>query len=402
MRTLRSSPLLLLPVLLAAGAAADPATLLDRGAPSYAMEAVVLTGQPAPDGGAFTEFSDPSLNNHGDLAFGGLTTSPKFHVALYLRAGGTLRTLVTAGRAAPTGGTFQIFNDVLLNDRQTVVFLGRTSDRVAHQGLYFVRAASITPIVATGQPAPSGGAFTDFANPTLNTHDVVAFVGRMTGPAREGIFTSVEGSITPVVLSGQQAPTGGTFQFFLDGTPALNDPGQIAFTAATTDRATLGIYVVVEGEPVPVVTTDDEAPGGGSFGEFGFVNLTNAGTVGFVGRSPQSPIREALYVTGRAGLIRLARQGQAVSGEVLTTFVNSVMNSEEVVVFEQGTPDPIPRAIFAATRGGVRPVVRAGDLAPSGQRFTAFDAPAVNDRGEIAFVAETADGRHGIYLVTPK
>jgi hypothetical protein len=401
--------LIVLPFLLAVpsgpepGGAPHPAPPVPRVQPSaYAVRAILLEGQPAPDGGTFTQFSDPALNDHGDLAFAALTTSPAAPSAIYLRTSARLSRLVKAGQPAPTGGMFRVFNDVILNDRGTVVFLGRMSDRVAHQGLYFARGGTIAPIVVTGQPAPAGGVFTDFANPTINADDMVAFVGRMSVGSQEGIFTSSEGSITPVVLSGQPAPTGGTFQFFLDGSPALNDHGQIAFVASTTSQATFGVYVLVGGQPVPVVTTDDEAPVGGPFTEFGFVSLTNAGTVGFVGRTAHSAIREGLYITGHALLVPLARQGEAVSGDVLTTFVNSAMTAEDAVVFQLGTPDPIPRAIFLATRTGVHVIVRAGDPTPTGRHFRAFGTPTINGRGQIAFVAEADNGRHGIYLMTPQ
>jgi hypothetical protein len=370
--------------------------------PPYAVHAVLLTGQPAPDGGAFTEFSDPALNGRGHLAFAALTSAPAAHAAVYFSAGGRTSTLAVAGRPAPTGGRFTVFNDVILGNRDTVVFLGRTTDRVAHQGLYLARGGKIGPVVVTGQPAPGGGQFTDFANPTINAQDVVAFVGRLTQAAPEGIFTSTEGSITAAALAGQPAPTGGTFQFFADGSPALNDRGDIAFIAGTAPRETFGVFVLLRGLAVPVVTTDDEAPVGGLFTEFGSLMLTNAGTVGFVGRTAHSTVREAIYVTGRATLVSLARQGQAVGSTVLTSFAASAMNDLEAVVFELGVPDPIPRAIFLATRSGVRMVVGAGDAAPSGRRFTGFGTPAINDRGQVAFVGETDDGRHGIYLATPK
>ncbi|HKV45903.1 MAG TPA: choice-of-anchor tandem repeat NxxGxxAF-containing protein [bacterium] len=386
---------------------AGPPALVSAAVPASAprpdvARAVFLTGQAAPNGGTFTEFSDPALNDRGDLVFAALTTSAAAHDSIYLRAGGHTTALASTGQPAPTGGTFEVFNDVVLNDRDTVVFLARTSDRTARQGLYLARAGTIAPIVAVGQPAPSGGLFSDFANPTINVEDTVAFVGRMTQGAQEGIFVANEGSITALVLSGQRAPGGGRFQFFLDGSPAQNDHGQIAFVASTAPRVAFGVYVLVGTRPVPVVTTDDDAPVGGPFTEFGFVNLTGAGTVGFVGRTVRSTVREAYYVTGLAQLVALARQGEAASGDVLTTFVNSVMNEREEVVFELGTPSPIPRGIYLATRAGVRAVVRAGDPTPSGARFTAFDAPALNGRGQIAFVAESDDGRHGIYLVTPR
>jgi len=406
---IRLALLLMLPVALMGPAAPEPAGSPaappagpGQRAPAYTIRAVVLTGEPAPSGGTFTEFSDPALNDRGDLAFAALTSSPGAHAALYLHAGGRISTLAVAGRPAPTGGMFTVFNDVVLSDQDTVVFLGRTTDPAAHQGLYLARAGTVSAVVATGQPTPAGGVFTDFANPTINGRDVVAFVGRMSQGAAEGIFISSEGSVSSAVLTGQPAPTGGVFQFFLDGSPAQNDRGEIAFIASTAPRGVFGVYVLTGGRPVPVVTTDEEAPVGGAFTEFGSLMLTAAGTVGFIGRTALSAVREALYVTGRAVLVPLAQQGQAVGGEALTTFANAAMNADEAMVFQLGTPDPIPRAVFLATRTGVRVVVGAGDVARSGRRFTAFGTPTINSRGQVGFVAETDDGRHGIYLVTPR
>jgi hypothetical protein len=393
----RMALFLVIPLLLGAGAAPEPARV-----PPYVVQAVLLTGQPAPDGGTFTEFSDPALNKRGHLAFAALTSAQDAHVAVYLRAEGRLRTLAVGGRPAPTGGRFTVFNDVILSDRDTVVFLARTTDRVARLGLYLTRGGPISAVVTAGQSAPSGEEFTDFANPTINAQDVVAFVGRMGQGTREGIFTSSEAGITPAVLTGQPAPTGGTFQFFLDGSPAQNDRGEIAFVAAMAPRNTFGVFILLQGVPVPVVTTDEDAPVGGPFTEFGSLMLTNAGTIGFVGRTAHSAVREALYVTGRAVLVPLTRQGQAVAGETLTSIAATAMNDREDVVFELGTPDPIPRAIYLATRTGVRMVVRAGDMTPSGRRFTAFGTPTIDGLGRIAFVAESDDGRHGIYLVAPR
>jgi len=391
-------------MLAASVAASAPRAVVETRSGSFpaTVRLIVQTGKPAPTGGTFMELADPALNDHGDLAFGALTTNPRAHAAVYLLAGGHLAALATTGQSSPSGGVFSAFNDVLLSNRDTVVFLAKATGREAPAGLFLARGGTVAPIVTVGQASPSGGVFTDFANPILNAREVVAFVGRTTGRTREGVFTSSEGTITPAVLGGERAPTGGTFEFFLDGTPAENDRGQIAFIAATTERATQGIYVLAGGRVIPVVTTDDEAPVGGKFTEFGNVLLTNAGTVGFIGRTARSSVREGLYVTGRAELVLLARQGQAVSGTTLTTFSDAAMNDDEAMVFQLGTPDVIPRAIYRAARAGVVPVVRAGDLAPSGGHFTAFSTPALNARGQMAFVAETDDGRHGIYLVTPR
>lgn len=362
---------------------------------------LVRTGQRAADGSTFTEFSDPTLNNHGDLVFGALTTSLTAHQTVYLQAGGRLSMVVASGQEAPTGGRFAAFSDLLFNDRGTIGFLAQTTSRAAPEGLYVLRAGRAVPVVSAGDRAPTGGTFTDFANPTINNHDVIAFVGRTGG--RESILINVEGSTTPVVVSGQPAPNGGKFEFFLDGSPALSDQGQIAFVASTTPRHTQGVYALVGGRPVTVVTTDDAAPQGGHFTEFGSVVLSGTGTIGFIGRTDNRGIPEGLYVTGRANVLLLAASGQSVPGGTLalTKFASAAMNSSEEMVFELSVPI-IPLGVFVTTRAGVRAVVQAGDPAPGGGRFAAFSTPSLNDLGQIAFVAETDDGRHGIYLVSTR
>src|SRR5438132_1212976 len=139
-RMVRLALLLLLPVVLAVrsgpGAAGSPAAT----ASAYTIQGVLVTGEAAPGGGAFTQFSDPALNDRGDLAFAASTSAPGARYAVFLLKDGRLRSLAVAGRPAPPGGTFTAFNDVVLSARAPVAFPGRTTDRVAHQGLYRARA----------------------------------------------------------------------------------------------------------------------------------------------------------------------------------------------------------------------------------------------------------------------
>jgi len=359
---------------------------------------LVRTGQLAPDGGTFTEFADPTNNGPGDLFFGAVVTDrDRVRETLYLSAESKLKALLSSGTAAPTGGIFSSFSDLLLSEAGTIGFLAKTTNRAVWEGIYLLRAGKAVPIAWIGERTPTGGVFTDFANPTINAHDEVAFVGRMEG--QEGIFIYVDGGTKPLLMSGQPAPSGGMFEFFLDGSPALNDRGQVAFVASTTVNHLQGVFVLVDGEPATVVTTDDEAPVGGRFSEFGSVFLTNAGTVTFIGRSARSTIPEAVYVTGQYELVPLAVSGQIVEGEPLTKFANVIIDNKEDVVFQLSVPI-VPQAVYLATRAGVRLIARAGDRAPGGGLFTAFSTPTLNDTGQVAFVAETDDGRHGIYVLT--
>ena len=363
------------------------------------LRLLLRTGDRAPDGGTITEFSDPTNNGPGDLMFGAVVQNgARVRETLYLRpaATGTVTPLVSTGQAVPTGGTLGSFSDLLLNDHGVVGFMSRNVGRGSPEGIYVVRGGHMVPVVAVGQPAPTstGGRFTDFANPTVNNQGVIAFIGRLAGA--EGIFTSTGGRTTVALLSGQTAPDGGAFEFFLDGSPALNDHGQMAFVASTTVGHAQGVYVFVDGQPVPLVTTQDDAPLGGQFTEFGSVVLTNAGTVGFIGRTRDGKIPEALYVTGRAALVPLAVAGEDVGGGALTKFADAAIDGRENIVFQLSLPI-VPQAIYLANRAGVRVLLQSGDHAPGGGQFTAFSTPTLNAAGQVAFVAETDDGRHGLY-----
>jgi len=379
---------------------AAPSAPRAASTPPPGLRLLMRTGDRAPDGGIISEFSDPTNNRPGDLVFGAVVQNGgRVRETLYLRtAGGVVTPLVSTGQAAPTGGAFGAFSDLLLNDHGVVGFMSRNVGRGSPEGIYVVRGGTVVPIVAVGQEAPTstGGTFTDLANPTVNNQGVFAFIGRLAG--REGIFTVTGGRTAPVLLSGQASPDGGAFEFFLDGSPALNDHGQMAFVASTTIGHTQGVYVFVDGQPVPIVTTLEDSPLGGRFTEFGSVVLTNAGTVGFIGRAGDSKIPEALYVTGRASLVALAVAGEDVAGSALTKFANAAINDREDVVFQLSLPI-VPQAIYVATRAGTRPLLQTGDPAPGGGLFTAFSTPTLNDAGEVAFVAETDDQRHGLYEV---
>lgn len=379
--------------------AAVPSAPRPASGPPLGFRLLLRTGQQVSDGGTITEFSDPTNNGLGDLIFGAVVqTGARIRETLYLRtaATGKVTPLVSTGQAAPTGGTFGSYSDLLLNDHGIVGWMSRNVGRGSPEGIYLVRGGTVVPVVAVGQPAPTstGGVFTDFANPTVNNQGVIAFIGRLAG--QEGIFTSSGGRTSAVLMSGQASPDGGAFDFFLDGSPALNDRGQMAFVASTTVGHTQGVYVFVDGQPVPIVTTQDEAPLGGRFTEFGSVVLTNSGTVGFIGRTSDSKVPEALYVTGRAALVPLAAAGEDAAGGALTKFADAAIDDREDVMFQLSLPI-VPVAIYLANRAGVRLLLQAGDHAPGGGQFTAFSTPTLNTSGRAAFVAETDDQRHGLY-----
>src|SRR5215831_16691467 len=162
----------------------------------------------------------------------------------------------------------------------------------------------------------------------------------------------VTGTLRAVIQSGMVAPGGGRFdRFDVTAQPIaapVNTRGQVAFYATVLHGpAREGIFLVEGGQVTKVAAFGDSLPGGGTLAEFGahpLPALNSAGHVAF-----------AAQVAG----------GRATEG------------------------------VFLAGADGLRAIALAGDDAPGVPAgvLVGFDAPALNDNDELAFVASVRAGR---------
>jgi len=163
---------------------------------------------------------------------------------------------------------------------------------------------------------------------------------------------AAENALRAVVWSGRAAPGGGRFdRFDVTSQPVVapvNGRGQVAFYA-TVLRAPVreGIFLAEAGRVTKVAGFGDDLPRGGALAEFGahpLPSLNNKGHVAFVAQVAGGRTTEGVFLAGPDG----------------------------------------PRAIALA--GDDAPAVPAGVL-------VGFDAPALNDNDELAFVANVRRGR---------
>ncbi|MBV8455970.1 MAG: hypothetical protein JO122_05080 [Acetobacteraceae bacterium] len=160
------------------------------------------------------------------------------------------------------------------------------------------------------------------------------------------------GPLRPVVRSGQSAPGGGHFdRFDVRSQPAVapvNARGEVAFYA-TVLRAPghEGIFVSRPDGVRKVAAVGDDAPSGGTFSEFATHALP------------------ALNATGHVAFVAEIAKGRSTEG------------------------------LFLAGSDGLRAIALAGDDAPGIPYgvMDGFDAPALNDNDEMAFVAEVRRGQ---------
>jgi hypothetical protein len=160
------------------------------------------------------------------------------------------------------------------------------------------------------------------------------------------------GALRAIVQSGLAAPGGGRFdRFEVAAQPVVapvNGRGQVAFYATVLHSAAReGIFLADAGHVTKVAAFGDSLPGGGTLSEFGahpLPSLNQAGHVAFTAEIAGGRATEGVFLSGADGLQVIALAG-----------------------------DDAPNV-------------------PAGV-FVEFDAPALNDNDELAFVAEVRRGR---------
>jgi hypothetical protein len=317
------------------------------------------------------------------------------------------------------------FNEISLNNRGQVAFAARTAD--GRFGVFVGDGGPITTIV------DDSGEFDSFRSPSINDSGLVAFYADYDGPG-EGIFTSDGGPVTrisdsvvglpqvlhrfPVInasgsvafrgLYGQFHPsglnfsihtgTGGPLTLIADSSGPLlttgavplhmNDYGTVAFSAASDGGRPAG----VTGDGGPLTIIDALAAG---FNGFSQPSINNHGTLAFISQR----------VGGAFGVFTIDGGPAVTIADTTGPFANfgrdSIINDDGQVAFRasldaggQGTftgPDPVADK-----------VIRTGD-ALFGSTVTDVNVPLgadalfdLNDRGDVAFVYELANGVRGI------
>jgi hypothetical protein len=161
-----------------------------------------------------------------------------------------------------------------------------------------------------------------------------------------------------------------------------------------------------------VAATGDAAPGGGSFDRFGAESMpivapVNArGDVAFFATLSRGDADEGLFLWSRGRLTALAREGGRVAGVGrLSGFGKHpipALGDDGTVVFAAAVAGGrAVEGIFAVRNGRVQPVALSGAPAPgmASGVLAGLDAPAVNARGDVAFLATVRRGRETLDAV---
>ncbi len=233
--------------------------------------AIARDDNDAPTGGRFTSLRDPVINDRGQVAFSSEMTGGSADFGIFRGEGGDLTPVFVANQIASGGGIFTDFGNPVINAHGQVAVVGLLTNSASRAGLFVGDGADAVAIALDGQPAPKGGSYSDrfFAPTRLNDRGEVAYiVGLAGGTGPSGIFRGDGDRTTTVALAGTTAPgTAGTFQSFDD--IKLGNDGRVAFIArlavgvgGVDSSNNRGIWIGTSDEDLQLVVRTGDVVGG--------------------------------------------------------------------------------------------------------------------------------------------
>src|SRR5919204_1322711 len=211
--------------------------------------------------------------------------------------------------------------------------------------------------------------------------------------------------IRAVALAGDPAPGGGTFEHFgVEALPIVapvNTKGQVAFFATLLrSTASEAFFLAGKSRTIRVVAEGDRVPGGGTFSGFGrhpIPALNERGDVAFAAAVVGGRTVEGIFVRGARGLRSVVVTGGAAPGLASGTIAAvdaPALNDHGDLAFLASVRRgrETVEAVYTLIAGRLTKVVAQGDPAPAGGTFAGFGPPAINNRRRVVFAA-VVEGR---------
>jgi len=228
---------------------------------------------------------------------------------------------------------------------------------------------------------------------------------RVAGPS-PAVPSYATGALRAVIQSGAAAPGGGRFdRFDVTAQPIVapvNARGQVAFYATVLHGpAREGIFLADAGQVTKVAAFGDSLPGGGTLAEFGahpLPALNSAGHVAFTAQVAGGRATEGVFLAGTDGLQAVALAGDDAPGVpagVLVGFNAPALNDNDELAFVASVRsgrDTLDVLYFWNGRRLQRLVAERERLLRIGGTMDQIGDPALNNSGVVAFPAAIFKG----------
>lgn len=377
----------------------------------------------------FGNFGMPLLNSKGELAFMGRFVSAKgdngYGSGLFvLKPDGSWSYVRDGDKGINFKASLLSIHQVSFSENGDLVFsatldemakpfgvsgtLAPATSNIRQSGIFIKTAEGIKSIYQMGQEIPDNPAtYIGFSSASINSKGTLAFIGTYTDPDGRGLFILENGKLKLVARSGQKTPAGPDTQYSEHFYPtAINERGELAFFCRVSGGG--GIFVLRPKGIEAVAIQDKPSPISGS-NYIGFGNRTpaisNSGSIAFVGFTDGEKPGRILFYKGDGPTEVAVRSGDTVPGMTATfaDFNMPSVNAKGEIAFV-GNYAGRGRGIFVKTAEGIEPIALyekpVPGLDPKDERniFNNFLNPAINDKGDIAFMAQIKNASVGIFL----
>ena len=251
---------------------------------------------------------------------------------------------------------------------------------------------AFTRVVSTVTPVPGGSGPFDFMAYPCTDGQRVYFNGADEAN-HQGVFGGTGGALT--TLADWTTPIPGASGVFEDFNRPHAYQGRVGFVAGNTTVS--GLYLASGGSVERIADTTVALPGGG--GMFASFSDFSVASWGVAFRANAQLSTEGIYRHSATGLAAVATFQTPVpggSGSTFGTFDFPVADEKGLTFFGNNlqTGDARRFGIYRATESGtIQPVINNTDIDPgSGTPYSAFGHQAVNAAGQLAIVAESAEG----------
>ncbi len=283
------------------------------------------------------------------------------------------------------------------------------------------------------QSVPGGGTLstTAYANPALiNDLGQIVFMATIDGPERnQGIFVADDSGLTPIAIGcgggggsgdpgsgvGDPSPIGGTFSGLFGGTvyaPVINNAGDVLFMADVDGGSAprgLFLYQADTGQIISIAAIGDSSPVGGTIVAVGPGSMNNHSVIVFLAQQSGAgnvnilkwddgvvtshvAVGDAVPGGGSFRLMAGEAMGYSDGSWIPIGDVPGINDAGQVSFFATTTGATFERGMFVTTDGTHEVYVRRNEETPMGGNYLDFQAPLINEVGQIAFFADVRIG----------
>jgi hypothetical protein len=347
---------------------------------------LVVRGNPAPGGGTFTGISQQAIDLSDQVVFiAYLSTGGS---GVFLASGGTITKIIATGDAFPDGGVFSFAVGPSINDSGQIAFGGIVSGGSANdEGLFLFSSGQLKVVVPNLTFLPNGSRLSFATSASLNNASQIAFTAFTELPNGTGVFLYSQGKVTQVTITGEASPEGDVFPLGGQLGAQINSSGQVLLLSGLTHHND-ALYLYSTGQLSRVAGQGDAVGHGPRFEFPSALGIVGGGSV-LIGDST-FPGGAGYYLASPAPIGKntslIANVGESWQNAVFVEIPDAAMNRSGQIALSVLTSDEFSEILLKS--GNNLSLIAGGpgsQVSPGGQL-------AINNLGHVAF-----SGYHGHY-----